>query len=135
MPPPINIFDSDTYHMATLLATHDYVLFSGDTSWLTENWDNYKLGMTFATQKIDRSGLMNVTGGNNWGRTAMSTGHTTDGNMLLYGSLITGAQMANWMNDTISAQWLKQADTIKQAIIKHNWDSDVGYVASNASTY
>ncbi|QKX63152.1 uncharacterized protein TRUGW13939_10321 [Talaromyces rugulosus] len=126
VPPPINIFGSDTYHMATLLATYDYILFSGDTDWLTQRWDKFMLGMSFARQKIDSSGLINVTGGNNWGRTAVSTGHTTDGNMLLYGCLLRGAEMSSWMNDTIGTQWLAQAETLKQAILERNWDPSVG---------
>ena len=117
--------------MATLLATRDYVLFSGDMDFLTAYWDNYKLGMSFATSKIDGTGLMDVTGANNWGRTAISSGHTTDGNMLLYGCLTTGAVMAGWMNDPIGTTWIQLAETIKAAVIGSNWDSTAGCAMKN----
>lgn len=112
--------------MATLIATCDYVLFSGDTEWLKSYWEKYKLGVDFVTSKIDGTKLMDVTGANNWGRTAVSSGYTTDGNMLLYGALTTGATMATWMNDPIGAKWTELAEGIKSAIIENNWDESVG---------
>ena len=112
--------------MATILATKDYVLFSGDTTWLRTYWDKYKLAMGFVTAKVDDTGLMNVTGANNWGRTAISNGYTTDGNMLLYGCLTSGATMAKWMNDSVGVQWMKLANGIAAAIIETNWDSSTG---------
>lgn len=126
VPPPINIYGSDTYHMSTLLATHDYVLFSGDMDWLINHWAAFKQGMNFVTAKIDATGLMDVTGANNWGRTAISSGYTTDGNMLLYGCLTKGAIMARWVDDAIGASWTSLAENIRSAIVEHNWDNSTG---------
>ncbi|TVY89802.1 hypothetical protein LAWI1_G008167, partial [Lachnellula willkommii] len=125
--PGLNIFGSDTYHMATLIGTYDYFLFTNDTDFLSGNWDRYKAGMKFITNKIDGSGLLNVTGTNDWGRSAAQGGHNTEANMFLYQALTAGSALANWTGDAASASaWSSLAATLKTAVNKLNWDASVG---------
>ncbi|TVY48327.1 hypothetical protein LCER1_G008126 [Lachnellula cervina] len=125
--PGLNIFGSDTYHMATLIGTYDYFLFTNDKDFLSGNWDRYKAGMKFITDKIDGSGLLNVTGTNDWGRRANQGAHNTEANMFLYQALTAGSALANWTGDAASASaWSSLAATLKTAVNKLNWDASVG---------
>ena len=112
-----------------MITTHDYVLYSNDIAWLNSIWAGYKLAMTYITGKIDSTGLLNVTGTANWGRTASEEGHTTDGNMLLYGVLTTGATLAGWAGESdLSSGYLALAATLKTVVNEaaHNWDPTKG---------
>lgn len=125
--PPINFISSDTYIMSTLIGTYDYVLFSNDIAYLTSIWSRYQRALAFITNKIDGTGMMNVNGPNSWGRTARSDGHTTDGNMLLYRSLVTGAAMAQWLgHGDVANQYSDLAEKVKSAVNQQNWDASVG---------
>ncbi|KAH8897136.1 glycoside hydrolase family 78 protein [Thozetella sp. PMI_491] len=132
--PPINFFSSDTYHMSTLIGTYDYVLFVGDMDFLDSIWNKYLSAMSFILAKVDSTGMIRITGANNWGRTATSDGYTTDGNMLLYGCLVTGAAMAEWKGDTaLATSWASQAEILKAAVNSNNWDDSAGAYKNTAS--
>ncbi|TAQ87104.1 hypothetical protein B7494_g4573 [Chlorociboria aeruginascens] len=123
---PIIGYGSDTYHMSTLIGTYDYILYTGDTDYLTSIWTRYQLGMSFITAKIDSTGMLDVTGTADWGRYTQG-GHNTEANMLMYRTLITGSSMATWANDTDLASTLAtQAVTLKTAVNANNYDSSVG---------
>lgn len=81
--PPLNILDSDPYHMWTLIGTHTYVLYTGDVDWLQTVWTNYTRAVAYVVNKVDSSGLMNVTGPIDWGRQGGGD-HSSAGNTLLY---------------------------------------------------
>ena len=81
--PPLSQLGSDTYHMWTLIGTHNYFLFSGDTEWLQDVWANYTKAVGYVLGKVDSSGLMNVTGLRDWARLG-GGGHNSEGNALLY---------------------------------------------------
>ena len=81
--PPLSQTGSDTYHMWTLIGTHNYVLFSGDVDWLGGVWANYTKAVGYVLGKVDSSGLMNVTGLRDWARLGQG-GHNSEGNALLY---------------------------------------------------
>ena len=81
--PPLSQTGSDTYHMWTLIGTHNYFLYSGDRAWLENVWPNYTKAVDFVTNKVDASGLMNVTGLRDWARLG-GGGHNAEGNALLY---------------------------------------------------
>jgi hypothetical protein len=121
---------SDSYHMISMIATHDYVLYSNDLDWLASVWTGYQNAMTFITGKIDSStGLINVTGGIGWGRTSTESGYSTTGNMLLYRTLTSGAKLAEWMGQSsLATTWEDLAATLKAAVNSesYNWDSSIG---------
>ena len=66
--PAINIYNSDTYHMATMIGTYDYFLFTNDTSFLGAIYSKYPTAMSFIASKIDNTGMLDVTGVSDWGR-------------------------------------------------------------------
>lgn len=127
--PPINFYGSDTYHLITMIATYDYVLYSDDMDFLNQNAEGYKKAMAFISSKVDETGLLDVTGASNWGRKVSDAGHSTDGNMLLYGALLTGVSIAKWLNEeSLATQWEMTASNLKAAVNSpnFNWDADKG---------
>lgn len=127
--PPINFYGSDTYHLITMIATHDYVLYSNDMDFLARNENGYKKAMSFITGKIDDTGLLNVTGASNWGRKSSDAGHSTDGNMLLYGALMSGVSLAKWLGEaSLAREWNDLAAKLKSAVNSqaNNWDPAKG---------
>jgi hypothetical protein len=81
--PPFSLQGSDTYHMWTLIGAYNYFLYSGDIDWLQEVWTNYTKAVGYVLGKVDSSGLMNITGTNDWARLGQG-GHNSEGNALLY---------------------------------------------------
>ena len=81
--PPLSQMGSDTYHMWTLVGTHNYWLYSGDLDWVKTVWSNYTKAVGFVTAKVGPSGLMNVTGLRDWARLG-GGGINAEGNALLY---------------------------------------------------
>jgi hypothetical protein len=81
--PPLSQTGSDTYHMWTLIGTHNYILYSGDVAWLQAVWANYTKAVDFVTNKVGSTGLMNVTGLRDWARLG-GGGINSEGNALLY---------------------------------------------------
>ena len=81
--PPLSQTGSDTYHMWTLIGTHNYFLFSGDTDWLEDVWANYTKAVGYVLGNVDSLGLMDITGVPDWGRLG-GGGHSAPGNILLY---------------------------------------------------
>jgi len=116
--------------MATMIATHDYVLYSNDINWLKSVWAGYLHAMTYITGKIDATtGLLNVTGTSGWGRTATDAGYSTIGNMLQYRVLTSGSRLADWLEDAdLAAEWESMAAKLKSAVnsADYNWDPTVG---------
>jgi hypothetical protein len=64
--------------MSTLIGTYEYVLHSGDMTFLTANWAGILHGINFISAKIDTTGMLDVTATPDWGRTAPQGGHNTD---------------------------------------------------------
>jgi GH15 family glucan-1,4-alpha-glucosidase len=112
--------------MATLIATYEYVLYSGDMAFLTSNWAKTTLAIDYIAAKIDSTGMLDVTATEDWGRHGQG-GHNTEANALLYRTLVTGCALANWTNNaSLGTKWASQAETLKAAVMKNNWDSVVG---------
>jgi len=113
--------------MATMIGTHDYFLFTNDKTFLNGIYDKYKFAMKFITDKIDSSGLLSVTGTEDWGRLSQG-GRNTEANMLMYRTLVTGAALATWVGDSTSnATWSSMAAKLKSAVNDLNWDASAGY--------
>ena len=79
--PPLSQLGSDTYHAWTLVVTYNYVLYSGDFDWLQDVWSNYTHAVEYLAEKVDTSGLLNVTGLSDWGRVGQG-GHNSEANAL-----------------------------------------------------
>lgn len=81
--PPFLQQGSDTYHMWSLIGVHNYFLYSGDMEFLDDLWSNYTKAVGFVLDKVDQSGLMNITGTEDWARLG-GGGHSAEGNAILY---------------------------------------------------
>ncbi|KAF8914645.1 Six-hairpin glycosidase [Mucidula mucida] len=132
--PPLSQKGSDTYHAWTLIGTHNYFLYSGDTEWLETVWTNYTLAVAFLEAKVDASGLMNVTGLRDWARLG-GGGHNAEGNALLYGVLTTASSLASWLNlSELSTSWAANATALKSAFNKAFWVESAGMYRDNTTT-
>jgi hypothetical protein len=67
---------SFTYHLHNLISMAYYYQYSGDLSWLSFHWDQFKLGIEWSLSSVDSSGLMNVTTSADWLRAGMG-GHVS----------------------------------------------------------
>lgn len=127
--PPLSFFGSDTYHMSSVIGAYDYVLYSGDTEFLARNWKGIKMAVQFVAAKIDNTGLLYVTGSNDWGRYAQGA-YNTQANGLMYRTFIVGSILASWSNDGILARiWAAQAADLKHKInsqASNIWDPAKG---------
>ncbi|POS82749.1 hypothetical protein EPUL_005691, partial [Erysiphe pulchra] len=125
--PKINIYNSDTYHMITLIASYDYFLWTNDKEWIGNIYSTkYKKAMYFITNKIDKTGMLFVTDKEDWGRLSQG-GYNTQANLLLYKVLVTGSKIAGWMNDTTQAViWSELATKLQRSVILNNFDSIYG---------
>lgn len=114
--------------MATLIGTYEYYLWTADQGWLNYVYPRYQRAMAFITAKIDGTGLLSVTGTEDWGRVKQG-GRNTEANMLMYKVLTSGSQLATWAGDSASsASWSKMAATLKVAVNKLNFDAAAGFV-------
>ena len=90
--------------------------------------------MIFITAKIDSTGMLDVTGTNDWGRLTQG-GHNSEANMLLYKGVTSGSSLVTWMNDSsLSDSWLALAATLKAAVnnASNNWDATAGSVVHDS---
>lgn len=125
--PHINIYNSDTYHMATMIGIYEYYLFTRDDGFMSANWNRFKNALSFIIAKIDKTGLLYVTGTDDWGRLGQGK-YNTEANMLMYKTLTTSSSLASWMNDSILSSDLSfTAATLKSAVNINCWDASVGY--------
>lgn len=118
--------------MATMIGSYDYFLWTNDKTWLSTYYPKYKLAMQFLTAKIDSTGLLDVTGKEDWGRTTQG-GHNSEANMLMYKTLTSGAQLATWAGDSASSTtWNNLATTLKAAVNNLNYNASAGYVSHSS---
>ena len=130
--PPFNIFESDTYHLWTLIGTWNHYLYSGDQAWVSSIWPKYKSGMAYIRGKVNGPhGLLSVTNGNDWARGGQG-GENIAANAMLYRALTTGAQLARAMGDAGTASsYEAAAATLKTAINASLWDAALGAYRDN----
>ncbi|TVY20687.1 hypothetical protein LARI1_G001193 [Lachnellula arida] len=131
--PPLLQLGSDTYHMWSMIGSYNYVLYTNDTAFLSQNWAKYLKAMDFIYGKVGDSGLLNVTGLRDWAR--WQTGFNgSEPNMILYRTLITGAELAVWAGQpSLNATWNERAASLRTAINKYCWDGGYGAFKDNAT--
>ncbi len=54
--------------MWAMIGAYNYVLFSGDTDFLSKNWAKYVKAMNYIYAMVDRDGLLNGKAAGDWGR-------------------------------------------------------------------
>ncbi|KAK0184792.1 Six-hairpin glycosidase [Armillaria mellea] len=84
-----------------------------DHDWLCNVWTNYTRAVAFLENKVDTTGLINVTSPSNWGRIGRG-GYNTEGNAILYKVLLTASDLANYIGDEfLSTAWKANATALK----------------------
>ena len=117
---------SDTYHLWTLVGTGLYHRYTDDTNWVRWIWPRYVKAMDFSLAKVDGTGLLNVSGLLDWGR-SFSPGHKITANALLYAALTSGAKLADAHGDTAHATtWRERAAAVKTAANAQLWNPATG---------
>ena len=132
--PPLLQQGSDTYHMWTMIGTYNYLLYTNDSAFLTKNWQGYLRAMNYVYAKVQPSGLLNVTGIRDWARWQQGF-NNTQANMILYHTLRTGAELADWIGDStnLSSTFVSRAASLSKAINRYCWDESHGAFKDNAT--
>lgn len=65
------------------MRSDNYYLYTEDTAWLKQIWTNYTRAVAFLEGKVDKTGLINITGLRDWARLG-GGGYNAEGNALLY---------------------------------------------------
>ncbi|KAK5134849.1 hypothetical protein LTR08_006081 [Meristemomyces frigidus] len=133
--PPLLQQGSDTYHMWTMIGTYNYLLYTNDTAFLSHNWAQYQFAMEYVYGKVLQPlGLLNVTGLRDWARQATG-GNSSEPNMILYRTLITGADLAAWSgNGSLASTYSSRATTLATNINAHLYDASYGAFVDNTTT-
>lgn len=132
--PPLLQQGSDTYHMWTMIGTYNYVLYTNDTDFLSENYAGYLRAMDFIYGKVTyASGLLNASGTRDWAR--WQTGYNmSEAQMILYRTLNTGADLATWTGDSTNATlWTQRAAKLQNATLAYCYDRSYGAFKDNAT--
>lgn len=133
--PPLLQQGSDTYHMWTMIGTHNYMMYKNDTTFLQQNWAKYRKAMDYILGKISASGLLNVTGTRDWAR--WQTGYNmSEAQMILYHTLNTGADLALWAasDASLAADWTSRASALANATLLHCLDTTSNIFKDNATS-
>ena len=125
---------SFTYHLYALIGVGNFYHWSGDQSYLDANWPKWKVGLEWAAEQIDDTGLANVTASADWLRFGMG-GHNIEANSILFYTLNLGVTLAHNQNDSATARrWSQLAAGIQSAAIPLLWQPDVGLFKDNETT-
>jgi hypothetical protein len=133
--PPLLQQGSDTYHMWTMIGTHNYMMYKNDTAFLQQNWAKYRRAMDYILVKVGPSGLLNVTGTRDWAR--WQTGfNMSEAQMILYHTLNTGAELAVWAADdeALAADWTSRASALADATLRYCLDTPNQIFKDNATS-
>lgn len=125
---------SYTYHLHTLVGMHTYYIYTADQAWLSQYWDQFKLGLSWSLSKVDSTGLYNLTNSADWCRSGIS-GHNIEANAILYYVLNLGVELAGVVGDSAAGDTYSAAATrLKEAANSILWREDLGLYTDNDST-
>lgn len=130
---------SDTYHAWSLIAMHNYAIFTGDSAWLDLHWTNVTRGIEFITNALDSSyGLHTQTAPNDWARQG-GGGYNSALNALNYHALSSLSTLAqSWSKEpkilSNAAQWAAAAAKLKRSYNTLLWDTKTSLFRDNETT-
>ncbi|CCM05941.1 uncharacterized protein FIBRA_08180 [Fibroporia radiculosa] len=132
--PPLSQQGSDTYHAWTLIGSYNYYLYSGDAIWMQNTWSNYTKAVAYLANKVDSTGLLNVTGLRDWGR-LWQGGHNSEANAIYYKLLTNSAELAGYMNDSLLATaYATNASALKIKFNEAFWLESEGMYRDNLTS-
>ncbi|RAH64987.1 putative alpha-L-rhamnosidase A [Aspergillus aculeatinus CBS 121060] len=125
---------SFTYHLHSLIGASSYYQYTGDRSWITRYWGQYKKGLQWALSSLDNSGLANITASADWLRFGMG-GHNIEANAILYYVLNDAISLASSLDDRANVgNWSTAASKIKAAANARLWDAQNSLYRDNETT-
>ncbi|KAL5523451.1 hypothetical protein ACEPAG_7624 [Sanghuangporus baumii] len=125
---------SDTYHAWTLIGVYNYFIYTGDMSFLQDLWANYTKAVQFLENKVQPSGLINITNRADWALVTRG-GENSEGNALYYKVLTNSAELASYLNETERASaWAANATALKKTFNDAFWSEELGMYTDNATT-
>jgi alpha-L-rhamnosidase len=130
---------SATYSMYFVLGLGDYYLYSGDTSFVQQEWPTVEAELAWGATQLDSNGLFVTDGSDNadWDfYDGGKNGEVTEYNLLYYKTLLDGAVLASAAGDGAqAATYTTDAANLKAAINAHLYNSATGlYYLSNQDT-
>ena len=132
--PPFNLWGSDTYHLWTLHVSSLYYNYTADRAWLDSVWPRFTRAMTYITNKIDSSNLLNVTNTADWARSGQG-GLNLQANALMYATLIGASRLATAVGDSaLASGYANRAATLKTAANARLWDAGAGMYRDNPTS-
>lgn len=120
---------SDTYHLHALLATYDYVLYSGDMAWLSRRWGAYTWALGVSVAKVDRKNLMRVSSTLDWNRHGMG-GYNIEASAILYEVLRRSIKLAEWLADD---DFHMHAATEEWALVRQKLEKGIEQLYCNST--
>ena len=130
---------SASYSTYFVLGLEDYYLYSGDTSFVDQEWPIVKGELAWNATQLDTNGLFVTNGsdGADWDYyDGTKSGEVTEYNLLYYKALEDGAILASAAGDSSqAATYTADAAALKAAINAHLYNSTTGlYYLSNSDT-
>ncbi|EJD02571.1 glycoside hydrolase family 78 protein [Fomitiporia mediterranea MF3/22] len=125
---------SDTYHAWALIGMYNYFLYTEDLPFLQNLWTNYTKGVQFLENKVQPSGLINISDTADWSLVTRG-GEDSEGNALYYKVLTNSAQLATYLNETeLASGWSANASALKGTFNDAFWSDELGMYTDNATT-
>ena len=122
---------SFTYHLYSLIGLYNVYMFTGDASYLSSHWDQFKLALNYSLSMVDSSGLANVTTSADWLRFGMGA-HNIEANAILYYTINLGISLATDLNDSsVISGYTTYASKIKMAANARLWDPKASLYRDN----
>lgn len=123
---------SFTYHLYSLIDINDYYLYTGNETYIKQNWNIFKQALNFSLSFVDESGMANVTTSADWLRFGMG-GHNIEANSILYYTINIGISLAQHLNDTSEfvQTWPDVAANIKASANDLLWDPGMNLYRDN----
>ncbi|KAL5528784.1 hypothetical protein ACEPAF_7921 [Sanghuangporus sanghuang] len=109
---------SDTYHAWTLI----------------DLWANYTKAVQFLENKVQPSGLFNISNRPDWSVVTRG-GENSEGNALYYKVLTNSVELASYLNETeLASAWAANATALKTTFNNTFWSGELGMYTDNATT-
>ncbi|KAL5485523.1 hypothetical protein ACEPAI_8165 [Sanghuangporus weigelae] len=125
---------SDTYHAWTLIGVHTYFIYTGDKPFLQDLWANYTKAVQFLENKVQPSGLFNITNRADWSLVTRG-GENSEGNALYHKVLTNSAELASYLNETeLASAWAANATALKKTFNDAFWSEELGMYTDNTTT-
>ncbi|KAI0757241.1 Six-hairpin glycosidase [Daedaleopsis nitida] len=125
---------SYTYHLHGLIGIAGLYHWTGDKSYLDNNWAAWKAGMQWAAEQIDSTGLAYIRWPADWLRAYLG-GHNIEANSILYHALNLGVSLARIQgDDDLADKWANLASGIQSAAMSRLWQPSVGLFRDNETT-